>query len=94
MGAYCSDSYPLQVWVNGKELPSTGIELCSGNGNTVNYYDLSQFFDYFHHETENVIAVILENTWASSWDDISFDLRYQCATFFVTLKASCRLKIQ
>ena len=81
LSAYCTDDYggtvyPMRIWLNGTEVVSGGIEAVSGEGNVVKYFDLTPFLDLVHAGT-NTIAVMLNNTWQSDWDNVAFDLRLQ-----------------
>jgi hypothetical protein len=88
LAATCTDSYggkvyPLRIFLNGTELLTTGIEAVTGQGNDIRYYDL-QPFSHLLQQGNNTIAVILQNTWATDFDDIAFDLNlkaipYRCA---------------
>ncbi len=78
LAATCTDNYggtvyPLQVFLNGQEILSSGIEAVSGEGNDLIYYDLTPFLDRVHPGS-NVIAVKLNNTWQPDWDNVAFDL--------------------
>jgi hypothetical protein len=66
-------SYPLRVYLNGQEFLSSGIDTVSGSGNTVQYFDLLPFSDLLRPGT-NTLAVMLQNGWASDWDNVGFDL--------------------
>lgn len=70
---YASKTYPLRIWLNGAELGTSGIDAVSGDGNIVKYYDLTPFIPLIK-PGGNVIAVMLQNTWQPTWDNISFDL--------------------
>jgi hypothetical protein len=81
LSAYCTDDYggtvyPMRIWLNGTEVVSGGIEAVSGEGNVVKYFDLTPFLDLVQAGT-NTIAVMLNNTWQSDWDNVAFDLRLQ-----------------
>jgi hypothetical protein len=65
--------YPLRIWLNGTELNTSGIDAVTGNGNEVKYYDLLPFSDLLQ-PGPNTIAVMLQNGWASDWDNVAFDL--------------------
>ncbi len=77
LSAICSDfqssGTPMRLFLNGQEVAASGIELGSDTGNDVRYYDLTPFLNLIHTGT-NTIAVILNNTWQPSWDDVAFDL--------------------
>lgn len=77
LSATCTDNYagiiyPPTLYLNGAELPTTTLEIVTGQGNDVQYYDLTPFASRLRPGT-NTIAVLLRNTW-SSWDDVAFDL--------------------
>jgi len=78
LAATCTDeyggtTYPLQIFLNGTELISSGINAVTGQGNEVRYFDLLPFADLILPGT-NVIAVKLGNAWQPAWDDVAFDL--------------------
>ncbi|KAH3745919.1 Fibronectin type III domain protein [Pelomyxa schiedti] len=73
LAVICSDSFPIEIWINGNNPPTTGISVCSGQGNTPGYFDMAPFYDYLVPNSTNIVAVRLENTWATSWDDLAFD---------------------
>jgi hypothetical protein len=101
LSATCTDAsstayYPLSVYLNGKEIPST-TELTSAQGNEVLHFDLTPFAELVVPGT-NVLAVRLRNYWAD-WDDVAFDLRLrarvrnsQGARLELTSAIPCRLK--
>jgi hypothetical protein len=70
---YCGTVYPLRIFLNGTELMTSGIEAVSSTGNETKYFDLFPFIDLLKPGT-NTIAVILNNAWQSSWDDVAFDI--------------------
>ena len=70
---YASKTYPLRIWLNGAELGTSGIDAVSGEGNVVKYYDLTPFISLIQPGS-NLIAVMLQNTWQPTWDNISFDI--------------------
>ena len=59
--------------MNGKEVVSSGIEAVSFDGNEVKFFDLTPF-QHFLVSGENTIAVQLNNTWQSTWDNVAFDI--------------------
>jgi hypothetical protein len=63
----------MRIWLNGVEIKTGGIEAVSGEGNVAKYFDLAPFLDLSHSGT-NTIAVMLNNTWQSDWDNVAFDL--------------------
>jgi hypothetical protein len=78
LAATCTDDYggtvyPLKIFLNGTELITSGIEAVSSTGNEIKYFDLFPFIDLLKRGT-NTIAVILNNAWQSSWDDVAFDI--------------------
>jgi hypothetical protein len=74
LSATCTDAgKPLDIFLNGTRLATTGIEATSGQGNIVQYYDLAPFLDLLRAGT-NTIAIALNNAWADSWDDVAFDI--------------------
>jgi hypothetical protein len=70
---YASKTYPLRIWINGTELVTSGIDAVSGEGNIVKYYDLTPFIPLVK-PGGNVIAVMLQNTFQPTWDNIAFDI--------------------
>lgn len=69
--ATCTDDYggtvyPLEMYLNGTKLETSGIAAVSGDGNTVMYYDLTPFLPLIQNGT-NTIAVIVNNTWQPTW---------------------------
>lgn len=77
LSARCSDfvggvGTPLRLFINGREIPATGIEPVD-DGNRDLYYDLTPFLDWILPGT-NWICVILNNTWQPDWDNVAFDL--------------------
>src|SRR5207253_671542 len=64
---------PLHIFLNGHEIVSSGIEAVSGEGNDLIYFDLTPFLDLVHAGA-NVVAIKLNNTWASDWDNVAFDV--------------------
>ena len=52
---------------------TSGIDAVSGEGNVLKYYDLTPFIPLVK-PGENMIAVMLQNTWQPTWDNIAFDL--------------------
>ncbi|HEX7859981.1 MAG TPA: hypothetical protein VF773_06645 [Verrucomicrobiae bacterium] len=70
---YASKTYPLKIWLNGTEILTGGIDAVSGEGNVVKYFDLTPFLSLVRPGT-NLIAVMLQNTWQPTWDNIAFDL--------------------
>ena len=70
---YASKTYPLRIWINGTELVTSGIDAVSGEGNVLKYYDLTPFIPLIK-PGQNLIAVMLQNTWQPTWDNIAFDL--------------------
>jgi len=78
LAATCTDdyggkTYPLQIYLNGTELITAGIDTVTGQGNQIRYFDLAPFVSLMVPGT-NVMAVKLSNTWQPSWDDVAFDL--------------------
>ena len=79
LAATCTDDYggivyPLRLFVNGTEIVSSGIEAVTGEGNLVKHFDITPFAGLFRANATNTIAVMLQNTWASDWDNVAFDL--------------------
>lgn len=66
-------TYPLRLYLNGREVKSSGIDAVSGQGNTTRFYDLTPFSDGLRAGT-NLIAVQVQNGWAADWDNVAFDL--------------------
>jgi hypothetical protein len=78
LAAHCTDdfggtTYPLRLWINGQEIVTSGINAVSSDGNDTKYFDLTLFQNHLAAGT-NTIAVQLNNAWASTWDNISFDM--------------------
>ncbi len=76
--ATCTDDYggvryPLEIYLNGTKLQTTGIEAVSDLGNRSVYYDLTPFLPLLQTGT-NTIAVVLNNTWQPTWDNVAFDV--------------------
>ena len=79
LAATCTDDYggvvyPLRLFVNGIEVISSGIEAVTGEGNLVKHFDITPFAGLFRADATNTIAVMLQNTWASDWDNVAFDV--------------------
>lgn len=73
LSATCTDEgLPLEIWLNGTKLPTTGIEATTGQGNTVQHFDLAPFLHLLRAGV-NTIAVQLNNRF-SGWDDVAFDI--------------------
>jgi hypothetical protein len=70
---YASKTYPLRIWLNGSEIVTGGIDAVSGEGNVVKYFDLTPFISMIK-PGGNLIAVMLQNTWQSTWDNVAFDV--------------------
>jgi hypothetical protein len=68
--------YPMEVYLNGAHLVTSGIEAVDGAGNTMKYYDLTPFLDLVRPGT-NTLAIKLNNGWNDDWDNIAFDVRLQ-----------------
>ncbi len=66
--------YPIEVWINGSSVESSGIEVVAGTGDEVQYFDLTPFAPLFNPGHSNVIAVVVNNVWQPSWDNVAFDL--------------------
>jgi hypothetical protein len=78
LAATCTDdyggiNYPLQVYLNGTSIPSAPIEIATGTGNEIRYFDLHPFIDWLRPGT-NIIAIAIGNAWASDWDNVAFDI--------------------
>ena len=78
LAAVCTDdyggiNYPLELYLNGQAVPATAIEVTTGVGNEIRYFDLTPFIDFLHAGT-NTIAVALGNAFAVDWDNIAFDI--------------------
>ncbi len=76
--ANCTDdfagtTYPLRLWINGLEIITSGINAVSSDGNETKYFDLTPFQNLLTVGT-NTIAVQLNNAWATTWDNVSFDV--------------------
>jgi hypothetical protein len=70
---YAGKTYPMRIWLNGTELATSGIDAVSGEGNILKYFDLAPFIPLIKPGA-NVIAVMLQNTWQPTWDNIAFDI--------------------
>ena len=81
--AYGGKVYPLRIFLNGSEVLTTGIEAVTGQGNELRYYDLHPFIPLLKQGT-NTIAVILQNTWATDFDDIAFDISIKAIPYRAT----------
>jgi hypothetical protein len=77
---YAGKVYPLRIFLNGTEALTSGIEAVTGQGNDLRYYDLQPFAHLLKPGT-NTIGVILQNTWASDFDDIAFDLNLKAISY-------------
>ena len=66
----------LEIYLNDIPITTSGINAVSGQGNRVEYYDLTPFVDRLRPGT-NTLAAVLNNVWQPSWDDAAFDLRLQ-----------------
>jgi hypothetical protein len=80
LAATCTDAgMPLEIYLNGVLLNTTGIEATSGQGNEVQYYDLAPFLNLLH-PGQNTIAVRMNNVSAPTWDDVAFDISLKTTT--------------
>lgn len=70
---YAGTVYPLEIYLNGTRLETTGIACVTGTGNTVLYYDLTPFLPLITQGV-NTIGVVVNNTWQSTWDNVAFDI--------------------
>jgi len=79
--ATCTDGggKSLELYLNGVKLVTSGVDAVSGQGNEVQYYDLTPFVDLLQPGT-NTIAVVLNNVWQPAWDDVAFDLSLKAIT--------------
>jgi hypothetical protein len=82
LAATCTDDYggavyPMRLFVNGKEIFTSGIEAVTGEGNEIKYFDLTPFVGLFRARQTNQIAVVLQNTWQPDWDNVAFDLSFK-----------------
>ncbi len=74
LAATCTDAgLPLEIYLNGTKLITSGIEATSGQGNEVQYFDLAPFLDLLQPGV-NTIAVKLNNIAGADWDDVAFDV--------------------
>jgi len=78
LAATCTDdyggiNYPLQVYLNAQVIPASAVEVGTGNGNEVRYFDLTPFCDSLHAGS-NTIAVAIGNAYAPDWDNVAFDV--------------------
>jgi hypothetical protein len=82
LSATCTDggANSLDVFINGVRLVTTGIDPVTDQGNDVQYYDLTPFLDLLQPGT-NTLAVILNNVWQPTWDDVAFDLSLKTAIY-------------
>jgi hypothetical protein len=70
----CTDAgNPPDIYLNGTQLVTSGMDIVSNPGNEVRYYDLTPLADLLQPGT-NTIAVALHNVWQPTWDDVAFDL--------------------
>ena len=69
---YAGTTYPMRLYINGAEIVAP-VEAVSGEGNLVKYFDLTPFTKLFH-ATGNLLAIQLQNAWASDWDNVAFDV--------------------
>ena len=76
--------YPIEVWINGSSVESSGIEIVTGTGDEVQYFDLTPFAPLFNPGHSNVIAVVVNNVWQPSWDNVAFDLSPRATTEFLS----------
>lgn len=76
LSATCTDGTGkgLEVYLNGVKLVTSGIDAVTLQGNEVKYYDLAPFLDRLRPGATNTIAVVLNNVWQSTWDDVAFDV--------------------
>jgi hypothetical protein len=93
VSATCTDVsatslYPLRLFLNGSEVQST-LDIVTGQGNEVRYFDLTPFASLIHQGT-NTIAALVGNWW-SDYDDVAFDLRLQAVPYH---PATPRLNLQ
>jgi hypothetical protein len=80
LSATCTEpDKPMEIYLNGVRLPTTGVDAVTSQGNEVQYYDLAPFIGLLRPGT-NTIAVALHNSW-SSWDDVAFDLSLKAITY-------------
>lgn len=80
LAATCTDEgLPLEIWLNGTKLLTTGIESTTGQGNSVQYFDLAPFLHLLKPGV-NTIAVQLNNTAQDGWDDVAFDISLRTIT--------------
>ena len=49
----------------------------TGEGNEVKYFDLTPFAGFFALGQTNTIAIMLQNTWTSDFDNVAFDIALQ-----------------
>jgi len=78
LAATCTDdyggtNYPLQVYLNGRAISASAVEVGTGQGNVTRYFDLTPFLDFLSMGS-NTIAVAIGNAYASDWDDVAFDV--------------------
>jgi hypothetical protein len=71
--AYGGVNYLPRLFLNGTEIITTGMEITTGQGNEVRYFDLHPFVHLIQPGT-NTIAVQLRNATDSRWDDVAFDM--------------------
>lgn len=76
LSATCTDggAKSLDVYLNGVQLATSGIDPVTLQGNDVRYYDLAPFLDLLRPGSTNYIAVVLNNVSQPAWDDVAFDL--------------------
>ncbi|MBC8095437.1 MAG: hypothetical protein H7Y43_06470, partial [Akkermansiaceae bacterium] len=74
LAATCTDAgLPLEIYLNGTRLATTGIEATTSHGNEIQYFDLAPFLDLLQPGV-NTIAVMLNNSAGLDWDDVAFDV--------------------
>ena len=95
LAATCTDDYagtiyPLKIYLNGNEVVTSGIEAVSSSGNEIKYFDLAPFINLLKPGT-NTIAVVLNNIWQPTWDNIAFDLALKGIVAATTLPTGARI---
>jgi hypothetical protein len=93
LSATCTDDYggtvyPMRLWLNGNEVVSGGIEAVSGEGNVLKYFDLAPFA-HLVRPGNNSIAIMLQNTWQPSWDNVAFDVSLKAIPAAASGPANC-----
>ncbi len=94
LSATCTDGgNPPDIYINGTQLNTTGIDIVSNPGNEVRYFDLTPFTDLLQ-PGNNTIAVALKNVWAVDWDDIAFDVDLKTVSGAANVEANLNISTE